>query len=201
MKVVTEVLNKRFTRHKLKEVPVTKHTPATEEDITDFFQTIRDVFESDMDQDKLRKEDIKKSAGLTGFIDKHCKATHFMFQIKKCDPESDEDCWFCDLFPPSLPPEVLSTLNFVPDPVLTDDRLHFKKFAEVYGTETTDKDRPSLGKSTQDGKNARDIANKDLLLISKIRTFILCVECEKPRVRILKIQAGEVRSHGCKESV
>jgi hypothetical protein len=29
----------------------------------------------------------------------------------------------------------------------------------------------------------------------------LCVECEKPRVRILKIQAGEVRSHGCKESV
>lgn len=52
------------------------------------------------------------------------------------------------LNPPRLPEEVFSDLHFLPDPVL-NDAAEYKDLDEVYGTITTDKDRPSLRHSPQ----------------------------------------------------
>ena len=53
------------------------------------------------------------------------------------------DCSFCALNPPRLPPAELANMHYLPDPVLNDDGA-YKDLTEVFGTETTDSDRPSL---------------------------------------------------------
>ena len=68
-----------------------------------------------------------------------------------------EDCWFCNLQPPRLPEELYEELHFLPDPVLDPVSHQYKVFSEIYGTTTTEDDRPSLA------------------------TALACVECNKPR--------------------
>ncbi len=59
----------------------------------------------------------------------------------KCKP--GELCFYCILNPPRLPQDVFASLHFLPDPTIgRGDK--YKKFEDLYGTETTDSDRPSL---------------------------------------------------------
>lgn len=56
----------------------------------------------------------------------------------------DDSCSYCTIInPPRLPHDVFEQLSFLPDPVLGCNR-RFKPFTEVYGTDTSDSDRPSL---------------------------------------------------------
>lgn len=68
--------------------------------------------------------------------EKHCIERQYCFQIKRC---SDPEC--C----------VAATIErpWLPDPVYSDQNGgHYKKFQDVIGTETTEKDRPSAQKQT-----------------------------------------------------
>ena len=70
---------------------------------------------------------------------------HFIIalQVKKCRPAVAHECPYCIHAPPRLAEDVFETLHFLPDPVLGQGGS-YKDFNDVYGSVTSDKDRPSL---------------------------------------------------------
>ena len=84
---------------------------------------------------------------------------------------------YCQSNPPSLPHEVFADMHFLPSPTLTSHDK-YKKFEEVYGTSTTEKDRPSL---QQSGNKAADEPFKHLLTAARVRSTVMCGEWLKPR--------------------
>ncbi|XP_070546538.1 uncharacterized protein [Ptychodera flava] len=93
--------------------------------------------------------------------------------ISKC---GDISCKLCK--PPRLPQDVFQGIHKLPDPVPTEDGDHFKSFEELYGTETTEKFRPSLV-SKQTALAQRDFGFR--LSGETVRRTILCTECSKAR--------------------
>ena len=79
---------------------------------------------------------VSESDKLTKFIEDHCTATTYTYQIKKCG-----DCDFCQEHPVRSP---IKDLNFVPAPLLDDTRQHYVSFEELYGKKPDEKDLPSL---------------------------------------------------------
>ena len=77
------------------------------------------------------------SQQLKQFMDHHCHIRKYVFSVKKC---GKTDCSICSV--PRLPSEIFKQLHHLPDPVA--DGEHYKPFEEMYGTSTTEKDRPSL---------------------------------------------------------
>ena len=79
----------------------------------------------------------------------------------------------------SSPPSEFEKFKFVPLPLLNLAKNHYKSYSELYGQPPSEADRPS-SVVTSDAK-AANIENKKLLIASKVRGVILCVECNKPR--------------------
>ena len=105
---------------------------------TNFFTAIHCI-DNTVHSDKLRKANLSKTAE---FLRKHCKATHYAFQYKKC---TDDGCWHCRIIsPPRLLSKKFSSLSYLPDAVIDSFKMHCKPFSELYGTDTTEKDRPSF---------------------------------------------------------
>ena len=79
--------------------------------------------------------------GLKQFLNHCCQSKHYSF---KC---GSSDCQICK--PPQLPKEVhvFDTLHHISDPI--HDSNVYKPFSDVYGTSTTEKDRPSLHSSAE----------------------------------------------------
>ncbi len=69
----------------------------------------------------------------------------------------------------------------------------YKKFEEVYGTTTTEKDLPSLQGC---GDKAADEAFKHLLNAGKVRGLVRCGVCQKPRCIYfaMKLSAAEANA-------
>lgn len=88
------------------------------------------------------------------------------FQLKKC---KDACCSYCTINPPRLPHDVFEQLSFLPDPVLGCDG-RFKPFTEVYGTETSDSDRPSLHKKPE--LTERDKKFKTMLVAGLLHVYL-----------------------------
>lgn len=65
----------------------------------------------------------------------------------------------------------------IPDPIPGDDQQHYKPFSNVYGTLTTEKDRPL---SKKEGKKDNGIPFNPSAQTA--RSLILCCECLRPRV-------------------
>ena len=77
---------------------------------------------------------LKKN--LQGFLNSHCKGRHYMFSMIKC---ADISCLVCK--PPCLPEDVFQLLCHIPDPISND--YHYRDFAALYGTETSEQHKPS----------------------------------------------------------
>lgn len=83
--------------------------------------------------------------------------------------------------PPHLPPREFEQLHFIPDPMLGNDGK-FKSFDELYGTMTTDSDRPSLKDNPQPTERGKKFKGLLLLVAAKARNWVSCRECVKRRV-------------------
>ena len=72
----------------------------------------------DLDVTKLQKVHTKKSVSYKKWQEELCRERKYMFQIKKCNDK--KRC-----LPSKMPSEML---KWLPDPVLAEDRDHFKKY-------------------------------------------------------------------------
>ena len=94
----------------------------------------------------MRKEHLLHKEGLRTFIDHCCVRRHYVFVVRKCGVSTCDICG-----PPCLPESVFSSLHTLPDP-MPDEEGHYKKFADLYGTKTTESHRPSLKKKSNKRK-------------------------------------------------
>lgn len=176
---VLKLLESRFAKLKLKEEQFKTNKPASDEDITTFFDMLKNILDNDLDATKLTADVLCKLPKLCEFMDKHCQKRQYSFQIKKCPaPVELKDCWYCFHNPSRMPAD--EKLYFLPDPTLPSPGSDkYLPFSDVYGKETSDSERPSSLIITDCSK--KDTANRKLLCANKVRDVILCVECEKPR--------------------
>ncbi|KAK3105417.1 hypothetical protein FSP39_024872 [Pinctada imbricata] len=143
---VIALLTQRFGRLKYQGEDVKVQDAASEDEISTISSAL-DLFRDPEAEDPLTLEDIvdrkniKKFPRLEKIMEEHCRARHYSFQVKKCGLDS---CFYCVMNPPRLSEETFRTLHWLPDPVAEDDGSAYKTFDDLYGTETTDKDRPSL---------------------------------------------------------
>lgn len=116
---------------KLKDEPVQVLDPLSDQDIEVMKRHLRELF-PDMDLTKLQKTHTRKIKSYQDWLDRHCKSTQYVFQIKKCD---NVTC----CIPPRNP-----LPSWLPDPQLDATGEHYLPYSEVRGKETTKKDRPTL---------------------------------------------------------
>ena len=83
------------------------------------------------------------------------------------------------LFVNRLPKEIFDTLHHLPDPVRDGDV--YKKISDVYETNTTEKDRPSL-QSSADKCDSGIPFNPSGQFARNVARVLHCTECDKPRV-------------------
>jgi len=95
-------------------------------------------------------------------VSRKCRATH---------------CTICN--PPRLPKELFDTIHHLPDPDRDEDV--YKTFSDVYGTNTTEKDRPSL-QSTAEKCESGILFNLSGQFAQNVAKVLYCTECDKPRV-------------------
>jgi hypothetical protein len=115
IKPVIELVNGRYKHMRLKESPVEVHTPASDDQIAKLFKSVNDALcGGKLEMDRLCQTDIQYSPELIEFMERHCVAHHYMFQVKKCNDQQRDSCDHCQLHPPRLPEDVFSKLHCVP---------------------------------------------------------------------------------------
>ena len=173
MQPVIDLLNGRFTRMKLKDSPLSTYTGASEDDIQKVFDEVHQI-DNILQMDKLVKKELKKTENWQPFVAKHCKCSHYSFQVKKC---TLVDCLYCQCNPTQTPD--FSQIHFLPNPEPTPDKLHYLSFDQLYGKETTDSHRPSLQSDSVEKETDKE--HRALLVAARVRDVLPCCECSKPR--------------------
>ena len=180
-----EKITSRFERLMLKEKPVTVMESLTNAQVQGVKSQIRTLFPS-METENVTKQKVQRCAEYKNWIKQHCRERQYSFQIRKC---KNEEC--CPK--PTLPREKLAWL---PDPILDPSGEHYLPFQEVYGIETTERDRPSLLQKEKPNKEKKkesvlqyvDVQETQLIGDASVYTaqntqmVVTCVDCQKMRV-------------------
>ena len=169
------LLEERFSRMKLKGNHIKVYPAASHDDVVDNFESVHFV-DSSLCMANSTQATLKDAEDYQAFLTAHCSSSHYIFQIKICGKDT---CSFCSRHPIRLPPSEFEKCKFVPLPLLNLTKDHYKSYSELYGQPPSEADRPS-SVVTSDAK-AADVESKRLLIASKVRGVIVCVECNKPR--------------------
>ena len=140
---------------------------ATAESLIELWSTLKEI---DPEFNLLHTDKIsrkKLSSTLQAYLKHCCRERHYFFDIKKC---GDSSCDMCK--PPRLPEEEFMKLKHLPDPVIAADG-HYKKFNEVFGTSTTEEERPSLQKISK----KRLPFYPSVQHVNNVKTMLMCDEC------------------------
>ena len=135
-----------------------------------FFSILQDV-EPDITRDDRAKECLSRRPKLKEFLQHCCYERKYVFGVKKC---GKSNCKICQSS--RLPEPIFIKLHHIPDPV-PENEQHYKPFSSLYGTLTTERDRPSLKNGGQ--KDHRIPFNPNT---QTARAIIMCSECLRPRV-------------------
>lgn len=146
-------------------------TAATEEEIQSLWDDVRKI-DGSLEPADTTKVLTKGKKELQEFMQSHCKVRHYMFSVKKCN---DIDCRICK--PPWLPPDVFCDIHHLPDPIPDGDK--YKDFEEVYGSQTSEKHRPSL--SSPGGKTHGMPFPPSAQYAKNVKVVLQCGECLKWR--------------------
>ncbi|XP_061196797.1 uncharacterized protein LOC133205074 [Saccostrea echinata] len=120
---VKRTIQNRFIRLKLKDEPIQVLDPLSDQDIEVLKRHLRELL-PDMDLTKLQKTHTEKVKSYQAWLDRHCKCTQYVFQIKNCE---DVSCYI----PPKSP-----LPSWLPDPQLDATGDHNLPYSEVRGQET-----------------------------------------------------------------
>lgn len=158
-----------FSRLKLKDKHI-KSSAATEDEqmsiLWNFLSTIlADVPSPD---DLHKKSDLSSFPPLSRYLD-HCTQRHYFFEIKKCGVHT---CGVCK--PIRLPREIFEQLKPFPDTMPGSDG-HFMAFEDMYGSDTTEKHRPSSVKKS--AKHRSLPFHGKLQHVKNANLMIECDEC------------------------
>ena len=165
---VISLVEKRFERLSLKDNQFEIGQAATTDEI-ECLWSFADMIDSNLSMSNTTKKDISNAKDFLKFFDSHCHLRKYSFQVKKC-----EDSTCCS--PPRSPSGVFSGVSWLPDPTLTPDKAHFKKFGDLYGQDTKDSDCPS-----QNILREREQEPSSLFTAAKVRGVAHCLACDKPR--------------------
>ena len=148
---VRKLVESRFSRLIYSERQVIVHDPATEEELATFMSKAS-VIDTALDTTNIdpRQKDLLDKTNLEKFLETHCIAHHYTFQVKKCGADA---CHLGICKQPRLPAHIFRPLNWLPDPVPDDgaNSGHYKPYSELKHAATSEKHRPSLQKkATQD---------------------------------------------------
>ena len=129
-------------RLELKEKKFEVFTAATQEELDTFWTSLLAVDAEFQLRyiDSISAKDVRPC--LAEFLAHCCRQRHYFFDILKC---GKSDCRMC--LPPNLPTTEFAKLRHLPDPVPGTDG-HYKPFAEVFKTMTTEEHRPSTKSKT-----------------------------------------------------
>ncbi|XP_045187636.1 uncharacterized protein LOC123545380 [Mercenaria mercenaria] len=141
---VQSTIRNRFLRLKLKDERFQAVDPMTYEDIDVIKRHLRDLFPT-LDTDKLQKVHTSKVPEYADWMSRHCRQSHYIFQIKKCE---DADC--------CIPGE---DMPWLPDPMLDETGDHYYKYDVAKTMETSEAYRPSL-KLNKQTKQTRPSVSK-----------------------------------------
>ncbi|CAH1269408.1 Hypp4174 [Branchiostoma lanceolatum] len=178
---VRGMLNALLQCLSLKSEPFSTVEPATDLEVEEMWNLILmvDNTVTKADTTKLKLQSRKE---LLAFMQHCCVSRHYLFTVKKCGTDG---CQHCKR--PRLPAEVFSQLKEFPDPMLDNTGEHYRPFTEVYGSETTEADRPSLKVSRTTGHGMPFSPTAE-----NTRAVVLCLDCNKPRTvhsqRALSVQ-------------
>ena len=168
------LLSSLFQRLKLKGEPFTVFKSASPDDLKELLAVLKQL-QADIDPDiNVSKKSLPSLPHLQSFLSHCCRSRHYSFSILKC---GSADCSICR--PPRLPKDVFDTLKHIPDPVREVNV--YKPFSEVYGTETTEKDRPSLQSSAEKQCHGMPF-NPSAQFARNVAKTLDCTECNRPRV-------------------
>ena len=137
MASVISVVENRFRRLSLKDMNFKIGDAATDDKI-ECLWSFAEVIDEQLSMSNTKKTEVSKAKDFMMFVKVHCHLRHYYcIQIRKCN---DPSC--CR--PVRLPQEVFTNIHWLPDPLLTVDKSHYKQFEEVFGIETSECDCPSL---------------------------------------------------------
>ena len=148
------------------------YQPASEDEIEGLWGEMQKIDNSLLRTDTQRIK-IADKLDFQDFYIKHCRDIHYLFSVKKCGVA---DCKYC--LPPQLEVEEFETLHHIPDPVPNGERYH--PFDKLYGTETSERYRPSLSSNTKADKGMPFNPTKQTAL--NVGHVIQCEECSKWRL-------------------
>ena len=126
------IVKERFERLALKDKKLECQGSVTHLEMDLMKRHSRDLFPT-LDLSKLQKLHMLKIPAYVDWVRRHCRETHYTFQIVKCQ---DPEC--CG--PTRVKRELLTWL---PSPLIGEED-HYLAYSELNGQETTEKDRPSL---------------------------------------------------------
>ena len=106
---VINLLNEQFARMKLKGNPIVPHPAASQDDVTDNFESVHFI-DSSIQVGHLNQATLKNAKDLQVFMKAHCSSTHYLFQVKKCGEDS---CSHCGAHLIRLPESELKDIQFL----------------------------------------------------------------------------------------
>lgn len=140
------LLSSLFQRLKLKDEPFYLFPSSSSSEVELFLNTLKNIAPDIQPAKCTKAANLVTFPKLKDFFEHCCHKRHYMFSIKKCGAA---DCSICKM--PRLPKEVFDTICHLPDPVKDGDV--YKPFSDVYGTITTEEDRPSLQSCAEKGNS------------------------------------------------
>ncbi|XP_033749002.1 uncharacterized protein LOC117333692 [Pecten maximus] len=176
---IISVLRERTERLSLKGTPFQCRDASSDELVKAVEHQIRDDIDQQIMTGKYTQKDLSSKQDYQQFLKTHCIQRQYLFQIRKC--ENPTCCT------PKRCPQ--TEIPAVPDPVLSQDKAHFKPLEAVIGQATTDEDRPSaLNKTVAAVAEELQGTKNSQLTAQNVRRTVTCTDCRKPRCIYAKKQ-------------
>ena len=165
-----DLLADRFRRVTFSKNPLQTFTPATQDSMDNLWNRMQNIDPTLTRSDTTRVV-VQNKVQFQDFYTKHCRDRHYWFSVKKCN---DQECKY------HLPPRALNfdEIHHLPDPVPNGQR--YTPFTDLYGTETSEKHRPSLTTRAKPDKGMPFAPTKQTAL--NVGQVIQCDDCGKWRV-------------------
>ena len=122
-----QLLTTITSRLELKGEPFSVFDGASDDEMQAFWKVVLLVDDS-LEQSDTSKSTLQRKPELQTFFDHCCQIRHYSFH-------------YSSLF--RMDSERFKSIHFLPDPVMGSDD-HYVPFTDVYGTDTSENERPSL---------------------------------------------------------